>query len=116
MSDNILRDIPGHDVISGCPMKKHLHGLRNPEPRFAMLKPERRHRVNPDTSGQYTQSAVNRRMRIAADNDLSRRPQSILDDHVVQTAVASVEQILDSMFRRKPSHLMQRSGGLLRCR
>ena len=79
---------------------------------MAVLKSQRGHRIVADTGGEHTERAINRRMRVATDNDLAWSPQPVLDDHVMQTAIASVEEILDSVLRRESPDLVQRTGGL----
>src|SRR5215475_15291671 len=81
-----------------------------------MLKAKRSHRVITDTGSEYTQCTVNRSMRIAADNDMARRPQAVFDNDVMKTSVAAVEEIFDPMFSRKSPNFVQRPRGLFRRR
>src|SRR5215475_1016959 len=80
-----------------------------------MLKAKRSHRVITDTGSEYTQCTVNRSMRIAADNDMARRPQAVFDNDVMKTSVAAVEEILDPMLSGKSPNFVQRPRGLFRC-
>ncbi len=46
-------------------------------------------------------------MRIATDDDLARRPQTVLDDHVVQAAGAGIEHVSDAVRGGKAASFRQ---------
>jgi hypothetical protein len=55
-------------------------------------------------------------MRIASNDDLPWRPQAILNDDVVQTSIAAVEEIFYPMLGSKPSNLVQCARCFFCCR
>ena len=90
-SFQVLRDIARRDAAPQMAMQEHLKRLGNAEPALAVSESQRGHGVVSDAGGKDSQRAVDRGVRIAADDDLARSPQAVLDDHVMQAAGAGIE-------------------------
>src|SRR5207248_11317463 len=94
-SNDVLRDVPRRDRRPRDAIEENLHRFGNAKPPEAVLEAERGHGVVADTGRKNPQRAVDRRMRIAADDDLAGRPESALNDGVMHAACAAIEDMAD---------------------
>ena len=68
----ILRDVAGRYSRSGFAMEEDLNSFGDAEPAQTVLETERGHGVVSDAGGEDAERAVDRRVGIAADDDLAR--------------------------------------------
>src|SRR6185436_16559150 len=97
-SNDVLRDVTRRDAVARCSMHEHLNRFGHAKPGLAVLKPESGHGVVANAGGENAEGAVNRRVRVAADNDLTGRPEAVLDDDVVEAAAPAIEEIPNAVF------------------
>src|SRR5579862_5346230 len=115
-SDHVFADIPRCDARTSAAVKEDLDRLRNSEPRETTSKTERSHGVVTNTGGEQTQRSVDRSVGIASDDDLPRSPKTLFNDHVVDTAVARIEQVPNPVLKGETTHGCQSLSCLLRGR
>src|SRR5690606_4509853 len=94
----------------------NLDGLGYLEPSLVLREAQRGHRVVADTGAERADRTVDRRVRIAADDDHAGRDESRFHDDVMQTTAPAVEDVLYFVLLREPAHGRQRLRCFARCR
>ena len=79
-----------------------------------MRESQRGHGVIADAGGEDAERAIDGRVRIAADDDVTGRPQAAFDDRVMNAAAAAIEHVADAVFCGELAHRGEGLGGLLR--